>query len=100
MFTHPYTGRTWVRKQAYIPRELDSEGYVKPGTGYYDRGVLVCDCGAHLHMYSHWCNTCDECGREYNGSGDMLAGNWRRLANEHDATFDPDYDPAGPDLPF
>ncbi len=35
--------------------------------------VIRCDCGTHLELYSSWANSCQRCGREYNGSGQLLA---------------------------
>jgi hypothetical protein len=35
--------------------------------------VIECDCGTHLELYSSWANSCQRCGREYNGSGQLLA---------------------------
>ena len=34
--------------------------------------VLKCDCGKRVNLHSGWANEC-ECGREYNGSGQLLA---------------------------
>jgi len=54
-----------------------------------------CVCGARIERYSSWANECDRCGREYNGSGQLLAPreqwgeetgeDWRDLSN-----FNPD----------
>lgn len=35
--------------------------------------TVLCDCGSHVHCDSHWSNTCDRCGHEYNSSGQQLA---------------------------
>jgi hypothetical protein len=36
-------------------------------------GVIRCACGAELELYMVMTNTCDECGRDYNSSGQLLA---------------------------
>jgi hypothetical protein len=35
--------------------------------------VARCDCGARVHLGDSWANECGRCGREYNGSGQLLA---------------------------
>lgn len=35
--------------------------------------TIRCHCGEALTLDSAWANTCDLCGREYNGSGQLLA---------------------------
>ncbi len=41
-------------------------------TRYMKPAVIRCNCGAKLSLHHPWANEC-ECGREYNGSGQMLA---------------------------
>lgn len=40
--------------------------------GYFESAVGLCDCGAKVELDSSWANECG-CGREYNGSGQLLA---------------------------
>jgi hypothetical protein len=39
--------------------------------------LLRCDCGARVQLDSTWANACSGCGREYNGSGQLLAPRWQ-----------------------
>ena len=39
---------------------------------YMKPAVIRCNCGAKLFLHSSWANECG-CGREYNGSGQLLA---------------------------
>lgn len=40
---------------------------------YWEPALLECDCGYQFELHSSWANDCDKCGREYNGSGQLLA---------------------------
>jgi hypothetical protein len=60
--------------------EGEVDGYpVRPGVvrsyvqHYVEDGSGTCVCGAHVTLYSSWANSCPGCGREYNGSGQLLA---------------------------
>lgn len=35
--------------------------------------VLRCGCGSVVHCTDGWANECEQCGAEYNGSGQRLA---------------------------
>lgn len=35
--------------------------------------VIECKCGEKIELDSSWANECDNCGREYNGFGQLLA---------------------------
>lgn len=48
------------RKTSYINR-------------YREPRIIECDCGAHVALYMSLANPCDECSREYNASGQLLA---------------------------
>lgn len=56
-----------VRREPEIER-----GEPDPETG---RSTLTmhCKCGNSFELWNSWANECDVCGREYNGSGQMLA---------------------------
>ncbi len=47
--------------------------------------VARCRCGARLELASSWLNTCDNCGRDYDGSGAALAPrqHWGEETGEH-----------------
>ena len=47
--------------------------------------VARCHCGARLELASSWLNTCDACGRDYDGSGTALAArhHWGEETGEH-----------------
>ena len=47
--------------------------------------VARCLCGARLELASSWLNTCDACGRDYDGSGTALAPrhHWGEETGEH-----------------
>jgi hypothetical protein len=56
------------------------DGYsVRPGVvrscvqHYVEDGSGICVCGSVVTLPSSWANTCPVCGREYNGSGQLLA---------------------------
>jgi hypothetical protein len=40
---------------------------------YRESAEGICDCGRTIVLDCPWVNTCDHCGREYNGSGQELA---------------------------
>jgi hypothetical protein len=40
---------------------------------YNEPAELKCSCDNVVTLESSWCNTCDNCGCEYNGSGQLLA---------------------------
>lgn len=40
---------------------------------WVEAAVIECDCGAPVELGSSWANSCEKCGREYNGSGQLLA---------------------------
>jgi hypothetical protein len=40
---------------------------------YTEPGVIKCHCGRHVTLGSSWANECDNCHREYNQSGQLLA---------------------------
>lgn len=58
-------------------------------------GGGTCVCGAHVTLHSSWTNTCGGCGREYNGSGQLLAERdvWGEETGESVADIKLDYDP-------
>lgn len=35
--------------------------------------AIRCYCGAEVELWDAWCSTCDKCGRDYNGGGELLA---------------------------
>ncbi len=35
--------------------------------------IIECECKAQIQLWDSWANGCDQCGREYNGSGQELA---------------------------
>lgn len=43
-----------------------TQSFVEDGSG-------TCVCGRHVVITRSWTNACDWCGREYNGSGQLLA---------------------------
>jgi hypothetical protein len=47
--------------------------------------IARCRCGARLELASSWLNTCDCCGRDYDGSGTALAPrhHWGEETGEH-----------------
>lgn len=51
-------------------------------------------CGAHVTLHSSWANACG-CGREYNGSGQLLAdrASWGEQTSE--SVADTEHDPDG-----
>lgn len=34
---------------------------------------IRCECGNEVELVEFWVNKCDECGREYNGFGQLLS---------------------------
>lgn len=40
---------------------------------HFNPAVMRCDCGQSLSLHSSWANRCSDCGREYNGSAQLLA---------------------------
>jgi hypothetical protein len=47
--------------------------------------IARCHCGARLELATSWLNTCDACGRDYDGSGAGLAPrhHWGEETGEH-----------------
>jgi hypothetical protein len=62
---------------------------------YVEDGSGTCVCGAHVTLHSAWANACDWCGREYNGSGQLLADRsyWGEETGE--SVADMEHDPEG-----
>lgn len=40
---------------------------------YYQPAIVRCECGHNIELDDAMTNGCDRCGREYNGSGQLLA---------------------------
>lgn len=55
-----------------MSHRIISETY-DPETDRLVERVFRCDCGRRLLMESAWSTECRACGREYNGSGQLLA---------------------------
>lgn len=53
---------------------------------FIDPAVGLCDCGTGV-VLSDFTNTCDQCGRDYNSSGQLLAPReqWGEETGEHPA---------------
>lgn len=65
-------------------------GRVRPMQERYVTPAAVrCECGAEVDLWNSWANTCDACGREYNGSGQLLAPReqWGEETGETQADF-------------
>lgn len=48
------------------------EGIKKNVHTYTEPAILKCDCGSHVRLHG-FTNTCDNCERDYNMSGQLLA---------------------------
>lgn len=64
---------------------------------YVEEGSGRCVCGRHVVITHSWANTCQGCGREYNGSGQLLADRsyWGEETGESVADMELEYDPEG-----
>jgi hypothetical protein len=52
--------------------KVDDCGIVERKHPWYEPAIGKCDCGTLVEL-SGWTNTCDNCGLEYNSSGQVLA---------------------------
>lgn len=52
---------------------------------YWEPAVIECRCGAEIELHDSWLNTCDDCGCDFNGSGQELAPReqWGEETGEH-----------------
>lgn len=68
-------------------REVEDLGIVEHLSVYWKDGLLLCDCGAEFKFGHYWVNICEQCGAEYNGSGQRLAprAQWGEETGEHPA---------------
>lgn len=64
---------------------------------FVEDGGGTCVCGRHVVITRSWANACDWCGREYNGSGQLLTDRsyWGEETNESVADMELEYDPEG-----
>lgn len=64
------------------------QSYVEDGSG-------ECICGRHVAITRSWANACGGCGREYNGSGQLLADRscWGEETGESVTDMELEYDP-------
>ncbi len=53
--------------------EYDQDLWEKALEPVIEARVIKCRCGKKLSLDSSWANECEECGREYNGFGQLLA---------------------------
>ena len=91
-----------VDEAALHPDGLDNLRLCRTGQGRSGRAIILdgvmceqrtirypavarCLCGARLELASSWLNTCDVCGRDYDGSGTALAPrhHWGEETGEH-----------------
>lgn len=50
----------------------DGKPVVDEYTVWYPAAIR-CVCGVEVELWDTWCSTCTKCGRDYNGSGQLLA---------------------------
>jgi hypothetical protein len=65
-------GRENLRKCLAGERDVVDRGVQKAEWHYYEPAVGRCPCGREVSLDHHFTNTCD-CGRDFNGSGQLLA---------------------------
>jgi hypothetical protein len=101
-WTFPCDANGHVDESALQPQGLDTLRKCRAGSGLYGQGVVFvgvrrytrtflipaiarCHFGARLELASSWLNTCDVCGRDYDGSGTALAPrhHWGEETGEH-----------------
>jgi len=48
-------------------------------------GLVRCNCGSRVEIWDCWLNTCDLCGKDYDGNGNQLAprSQWGEETGEH-----------------
>ncbi len=63
--------------------DADREGFYNPADLLR---VIKCDCSNRLFVTRHnaWSLDCRDCGREYNGSGQLLRSDWRDNESNYD----------------